>query len=44
MARVAAARPGPEPAMAAKDRDLMALLETASRGGDIPRPAAPSTT
>jgi DNA-binding transcriptional MerR regulator len=30
MAHVAAARPGPEPAMAAKDRDLMALLETAS--------------
>ena len=28
MADVAAARPGPEPAMAAKDRDLMALLET----------------
>jgi DNA-binding transcriptional MerR regulator len=31
MARVAAGRPGPEPAMAARDRDLMALLETASR-------------
>jgi DNA-binding transcriptional MerR regulator len=30
MAHVAASRPGPEPAMAAKDRDLMALLETAS--------------
>ena len=30
MARVAAGRPGPEPAMAVKDRDLMALLETAS--------------
>jgi DNA-binding transcriptional MerR regulator len=30
MARVAAGRPGPEPKMAAKDRDLMALLETAS--------------
>ena len=30
MADVAAGRPGPEPAMAAKDRDLMALLETAS--------------
>ena len=28
MADVAAQRPGPEPAMAAKDRDLMALLET----------------
>jgi DNA-binding transcriptional MerR regulator len=30
MADVAAGRPGPEPAMAAKDRDLMALLETAA--------------
>jgi DNA-binding transcriptional MerR regulator len=30
MADVAAERPGPEPAMAAKDRDLMALLETAA--------------
>jgi hypothetical protein len=30
MACVAAGRPGPESAMAAKDRDLMALLETAS--------------
>ena len=30
MARIAAEQPGPEPAMAAKDRDLMALLETAS--------------
>jgi DNA-binding transcriptional MerR regulator len=30
MAHVAAGRPGPEPAMAAEDRDLMALLETAS--------------
>jgi len=30
MARVAAGPAGPEPAMAAKDRDLMALLETAS--------------
>lgn len=30
MADLAAERPGPEPAMAAKDRDLMALLETAS--------------
>ena len=30
MAHVAAGRPGPEPAMAAKDRDLMALLETAA--------------
>jgi DNA-binding transcriptional MerR regulator len=28
MADAAAARPGPEPAMAAKDRELMALLET----------------
>ena len=30
MARIAAEQPGPEPAMATKDRDLMALLETAS--------------
>jgi DNA-binding transcriptional MerR regulator len=30
MAHVAAGRSGPEPAMAAKDRDLLALLETAS--------------
>jgi DNA-binding transcriptional MerR regulator len=30
MADVAAERPGPEPAMAAKDRDLMAMLETAA--------------
>jgi DNA-binding transcriptional MerR regulator len=30
LARVAAGQPGPESAMAAKDRDLMALLETAS--------------
>src|SRR5215472_15527562 len=30
MARIAAKQQGPEPAMAAKDRDLMALLETAS--------------
>ncbi|MGE5134398.1 MAG: MerR family transcriptional regulator [Gemmatimonadota bacterium] len=30
MAEVAAGRPGPEPAMAAKDRELMALLETVS--------------
>jgi DNA-binding transcriptional MerR regulator len=30
MARVAAGRPGPEPEMAAKDRELLALLETAS--------------
>ena len=39
MADVAAEWPGPEPAMAAKDRDLMALLETAAlangaRAGD----------
>jgi DNA-binding transcriptional MerR regulator len=34
MARVAAERPGPEPAMAAKDRDLMALLETAAQALD----------
>jgi DNA-binding transcriptional MerR regulator len=30
MTHVASAKPGPESAMAAKDRDLMALLETAS--------------
>ena len=30
MAHIAAGRAGPEPAMAAKDRDLMALLETVS--------------
>ena len=30
MARIAAEHPEPEPAMAAKDRELMALLETAS--------------
>jgi DNA-binding transcriptional MerR regulator len=30
MTRIAAQQPGPQPAMAAKDRDLMALLETAS--------------
>ena len=30
MARIAAKQQGPEPAMAAKDRDLIALLETAS--------------
>jgi DNA-binding transcriptional MerR regulator len=34
MADVAAERPGPEPAMAAKDRDLMALLETAALADD----------
>ncbi|HEX6521238.1 MAG TPA: MerR family transcriptional regulator [Streptosporangiaceae bacterium] len=34
MAHVAAGRPGPEPAMAAKDRDLLALLETASAAED----------
>ncbi|MBO0807336.1 MAG: MerR family transcriptional regulator [Actinobacteria bacterium] len=35
MAQATAGRPGPEPAMAAKDRDLMAMLETvsAARGG-----------
>ena len=32
MTDLAAARPGPEPAMAAKDRDLMALLETVPAG------------
>src|SRR5262249_35112832 len=36
MDKVAAGRPGPEPAMAAQDRDLMALLETmsAAQGSD----------
>jgi DNA-binding transcriptional MerR regulator len=36
MAEAAAGRPGPEPAMAAKDRDVMALLETvaAAHGAD----------
>jgi DNA-binding transcriptional MerR regulator len=34
MAHVAAGRPEPEPAMAAKDRDLMALLETAAPAFD----------
>jgi DNA-binding transcriptional MerR regulator len=33
MARIAAEQPGPEPAMASKDRGLMALLETASPDG-----------
>ena len=32
MAAAAARQPGPEPAMAARDRDLMALLETMSPG------------
>jgi DNA-binding transcriptional MerR regulator len=38
MAHAASGRPGPEPAMAAKDRDLMALLEavSAARGGGWP--------
>jgi len=42
MADVAAERPGPEPAMAAKDRDLMALLETAAvaRGAGARRAGA----
>ncbi|WP_030681265.1 MerR family transcriptional regulator [Streptomyces rimosus] len=34
MARASAALPGPEPAMAAKERQLLALLETGSPGGD----------
>ena len=36
MAEAAAERPGPEPAMAAKDREVLALLETvsATHGGD----------
>ncbi|AEW99479.1 MerR family transcriptional regulator [Streptantibioticus cattleyicolor] len=34
MARVAARLPGPEPAMAARERELLALLETGSPGGD----------
>ena len=46
MAHVAAERPGPEPAMAAKDRHLMALLETAApaldTGPSTPGPAAPA--
>ena len=45
MADVAAERPGPEPAMAAKDRDLMALLETAAvaRGAGARRAGARGT-
>lgn len=34
MTDVAAAKPGPEPAMAAKDREILALLETAPPGRD----------
>lgn len=34
MARASAQVPGPEPAMAAKERQLLALLETGSPGGD----------
>lgn len=34
MARASALLPGPEPAMAAKERELLALLETGSPGGD----------
>ncbi|MGW2079068.1 MerR family transcriptional regulator [Streptomyces sp. NPDC001939] len=34
MARASARLPGPEPAMAAKERQLLALLETGSPGGD----------
>ncbi|MFI9046208.1 MerR family transcriptional regulator [Streptomyces sp. NPDC053427] len=33
MARTAAARPGPEPAMAAKEREVLALLESTAGGG-----------
>jgi DNA-binding transcriptional MerR regulator len=33
MAGIAAQQPGPEPAMAARDRDLLALLETVSPAG-----------
>ncbi|MFJ6750633.1 MerR family transcriptional regulator [Streptomyces sp. NPDC091266] len=36
MARTSAALPGPEPAMAAKDREVMALLETAGAGASGP--------
>src|SRR5690348_5965041 len=50
MARIAAEQPGPEPAMAAKDRDLMALLETAApargtgaRGTGVPGTGVPGT-
>ncbi|MFC9912435.1 MerR family transcriptional regulator [Streptomyces sp. NPDC127197] len=34
MARASARLPGPEPAMAARERELLALLETGSPGGD----------
>ncbi|UNO43558.1 MerR family transcriptional regulator [Streptomyces sp. MST-110588] len=34
MARASTQMPGPEPAMAAKERELLALLETGSPGGD----------
>jgi DNA-binding transcriptional MerR regulator len=34
MAHASARLPGPEPAMAAKERELLALLETGSPGGD----------
>ncbi|MBA4860600.1 MerR family transcriptional regulator [Streptomyces sp. PSKA54] len=34
MARASARLPGPEPTMAAKERELLALLETGSPGGD----------
>jgi len=50
MADVAAERPGPESAMAAKDRDLMALLETVApargtgaRGTGVPGTGVPGT-
>ncbi|MGK8524389.1 MerR family transcriptional regulator [Nocardia asteroides] len=34
MARASARHPGPEPAMAVKERELLALLETSPAGGD----------
>ena len=34
LAKAAAEKPGPEPAMAAKDREILALLETALPAGD----------
>lgn len=35
MAQASARLPGPEPAMAARERELLALLETRSPGGDL---------
>ncbi|WP_174186317.1 MerR family transcriptional regulator [Nocardia barduliensis] len=37
MARARAQHPGPEPAMAVKDRELLALLESSAAGGDRSR-------